>query len=347
MKQPGMDSEFEAFRRDQKMRRRKKVQTYRPAGHDQVRDAIEASEAHDLQDRVINAEVDDFFSDATRMAATIVQRVTRGRERELTDQLRHEMEEFLAESIRHATSLMKSLPLGGENHGETHLDANLKNLDGRELDAFRAEGTAQLEDKHLGKNLFPILDAANPVGNAGPSPDNELVEASEHVTASTDGAGDQGTSGAEDAPVHTEIIAKQRMHISEGELSLEFRAEGLSFEPGLFVDQISGVGAIQSDEHPVLPPTVSGVYRADQSGPEPVVEDDLPLAALFEGTGEVKELAEKPGPIVNGRKPEVAGSVSTADKRKLIRETLLGLVRQGILTEQQARAAYLTQTGPL
>lgn len=221
MQQSGMESEFEAFRRD----------------------------------RVVKAEVDDFFSDASRLAASVVQRVAEGRERKLTARLRHEMEEFLVETICQATRLMKSLPRDAENCGETAASANLEHLDDLEPDAFRAV--------------------------------------------------DEGLGGTEVPSADKDILGERRMHIREEELALDCSNDRQSPESGPCEDYIAGIGVIQPDAHP---------------GPAPMGDDPA---------------------------PGLAGSVTAADKCKLIRDTLLSLVREGVLTECQARSAYLSQTEAL
>lgn len=398
MKQPEVDSEFEAFRRDRNVRRQQLAETHRPAGQNDVWDAIEANEKSDLQDRLINAEVDEFFTDATKMAATIVQRVARGRELELSERLRKEMEEFLTESIRHANNLMDSLPSDPQNYGETVVDANLKNLDGRELDEFRAEGTAQLADKHFGQNPFPSADGhgvsfANPEPAAVPQGDATMpvpppaaeptsteatppaVVAASAALDSMLGTGPVPTTEPRRYPVampvsdmvgerveasttddDDEMIGKYRMHISELELALDSKAEQPDFEAGQFTDHISGVAGLSRDEQPMRPPTVSGVYRAAQGGQKAIFEDDLPLAALFESNGDAMEIVEPvqeepaPGVAASDGPTAKGASAETDDKssnQELIRETLLGLVRQGIMTKEQARAAYMAQTKAL
>ena len=322
MKQPEMDPDFEAFCRARKLSRRRSSAPGNE-GHGAVWSAIEASEALDLQDRMLNAEVDDFFADATRMAATIVKRVAQGREQELTEQLRHDMEDFLADSIRRATNLMESLPSEAEGIGEAEVGTNLKNLGGRELDGFRAEGTAQLEDKHLGQSLTQGARPLDPASAArGPEVDASVGEELE-----TPG-------GVGDVPALEEGVSRRRLQIGEGELSLNFDAEQMAFEAGPFVDQISGLGAIQPETHP----TLAGEQRAAKAGRESVPEDDLPLAALFEKDGSALPVPPQIEEL------EDSGAVDASAKRRLIRQTLLDLVRGGVLTEEQARRVYQAQS---
>jgi len=329
MKQPGMDPEFEAFCRARKMRRRKSAAAPGPDGHGSVWSAIEANEASDLQDRMLNAEVDDFFADATRIAATIVKRVAHGREQELTDQLRHDMEDFLAESIRRASNLMQTLPPDAESIGEAEVGTNLKNLGGKELDGFRAEGTAQLVDKHLGQTMVPGSAPTNPAILGDDSP--AAAEAPASDGAASGFPADDGGAAGED-----EDLSWHRLQIREGELDLDFHSNEGAFEPGPFADQISGLGAIQPEHRPMLPPTLSGVQRAAQVGHQSDPEDDLPLAALFDSSGAARTPA-----------PEAGAAVDASVKRRWIRQTLLDLVHAGVLTEEQARDAYQTQTESL
>lgn len=221
MQQSGMDSGFEAFRRD----------------------------------RVVKAEVDEFFSDASKLAASVVQRIAEGRERKLTDRLRHAMEEFLVETIWQAARLMESLPGDSEDGGEAAASAKLEQRDELEPEACRSV------DGSLGDTEVP--------------------------------------------PVDQDLLVERRMHIREEELALDCSDERQSLESGSGEDYIAGVGVIQPDAQTDLEPT--GDHHV----------------------------------------PGLAGSVTAADKCKFIRETLLSLVRAGVLTECQARSAYLSQTQAL
>ena len=92
--------DFESYRRDRNYRRQQTRMTERPAGHTEVWEQLEEREKTEMKSELLNAEVDDFFSEATRLAATIVKRIAENHEDEITDKLRHEMEEFLCASIR-------------------------------------------------------------------------------------------------------------------------------------------------------------------------------------------------------------------------------------------------------
>ncbi len=154
MNDKGSDPDFEAYREERNHRRRQRTKTERPGGNDRkVWEELNAQEEDEIQDRVLTRQVHDFFNDATKMAADIVTRVTEEHEQDVTEQLRDEMEEFLRETILRAAEFIEVLGDSGEL-GEEIREADMKNLVGRALDSFRAEGTARVEDKHLGQDPF-------------------------------------------------------------------------------------------------------------------------------------------------------------------------------------------------
>jgi len=154
MNKKDTDSDFEAYREERNYRRRQRTKTERPHGAaNKVWAELNAQEEGEIQDQLLTREVHDFFSGATKMAADIVSKVTEEHEEEVGQRLRDEMEEFLRETIRRASEFIDVLGEGGER-GEEILEADMKNLVGRVLDEFRAEGTAQVEDKHLGQDPF-------------------------------------------------------------------------------------------------------------------------------------------------------------------------------------------------
>jgi len=161
MQQKDMDSEFEAYREERNYRRRQRTKTVRPHGQpNKVWEELNAHEEDEIQDRLLTREVHDFFADATKMAADIVSRVTEERALELSERLRTEMEEFLRATIRRANQFIEVLGDGGERAEEIR-EADMRNLVGRVLDEFRAEGTAQVEDRHLGQDPFKTKVSVN------------------------------------------------------------------------------------------------------------------------------------------------------------------------------------------
>jgi hypothetical protein len=163
MQQKGMDSGFDAYRRDRNQRRMQSGTPLRPIGKGQdVLREIEAAEAREVQEQRLTREVHDFFADATRTAATIVQKVTEVHENEASGRLSNEMEEFLVETIRRAQSFVQLLQFAKGPDGERIVDTHMQNLVGKMLDGFRNEGTAQLPDKHIGLDPMSVdLDVAS------------------------------------------------------------------------------------------------------------------------------------------------------------------------------------------
>ncbi len=186
MNNKGTDPDFEAYREERNYRRRQRTKTERPGGSDnKVWEELNAQEEHEIQDRMLTRQVHDFFSDATKMAADIVTKVTEKHEEDVSAQLRDEMEEFLRDTIRRAAEFIEVLDKSGEL-GEEILEADMKNLVGRALDGFRAEGTAQVEDKHLGQDPFATeLDSTTGSGQREDTDeaDNDLLP-TQHIDES-------------------------------------------------------------------------------------------------------------------------------------------------------------------
>ncbi|MCA8956681.1 MAG: hypothetical protein KDC87_11460 [Planctomycetes bacterium] len=356
-----MDSDFEAFRRERNLRRRQSITTERPLGHNEVWEALEAKEADDLRDQVIDAEVDDFFCGATKLAANLVKKVADNRKQEISQKLQSEMQEFLSESLRHANNLVHSLDNVHPNQTEATVEPSLRNLDGREIDSFRAEGTATLGDKHLGQGLF-----TEPA--PGPAP------------AGREAPPSLGAEQDEDP------INGQRLSLRAGELELAFAPSGdLPFEADPFSVGLPNSAAIQRPGASAVPPTLSGIYRAAA-----MPEDHLPLAALYGGHGapvaeppasdssfgipvsndnmRIREDAnhadasgssfgipalrsggppvEEPAAVEEAPAPAPVSSLDASPEgstNQRIRDALLLLVKQGVMTKDQARAAYLQQ----
>jgi hypothetical protein len=160
MNQSETQSQFEEFRRE-RMRRWKISKRSHPVGpQSEVRSLVDAHEARESQDRCLNTEAGDFFAHARESVASVVGDVSELRQRDVSDQLLREMEEFLVESVCRANKLMTALGLNMNHAGEARLSASLGNLDSGDLDAFRAAGTARLEDKHFGKDPLRIRSIA-------------------------------------------------------------------------------------------------------------------------------------------------------------------------------------------
>lgn len=152
-----LDAEFDAFRQERNLRRQQRAEPLRGLGSDaDVLREIEAAEMEEARERQLSNDMLDFFTAAKRKAAGIVRHVTEVAEEEASGRISREVEEFLSNLIDRATAFMQFMDLrhGTGSGSEKHIEPDMHNLVGRLLDEFRNEGTAQLEDKHLGQDPF-------------------------------------------------------------------------------------------------------------------------------------------------------------------------------------------------
>ena len=129
------------------------------------------------------------------------------------------------------------------------------------------------------------------------------------------------------ADLDSSEITTNRMRLSEEELSVSFDDPDPSFEADEFDARISGVASISR--------TMSNFDS----------EDDMPLAALVVEGG--AEFETCPSSLED---PEVAeesdydDEAQDADEHDEVRDALRLLVQEGIMTAEQARAAFRKQT---
>lgn len=156
MKQSDMDSSFEKYRRDRTFRRLQSAGDKRGDGRSSsVLQQLEAAERSELRSETLSREVHEFFADATRTAAGIVQNISENHEQEADRKIRRDIEDFLQDVIRRAEVFMTVLHANREPGAQqTEVETTLRNILGPRLDGFRAEGTARLGDKHLGQDPF-------------------------------------------------------------------------------------------------------------------------------------------------------------------------------------------------
>jgi len=156
MKNSSLDAGFEEYRRGRQKRRLESGQAFRPMGENaEVLAQIERAEAAEVLDQRLTREVHDFFSDATKTAAAIVQKVSAEAEAECGERISSEMEQFLVETMKRMEHLVHSLKAKVKpGLAEAHFEADMHKLVGPALDAFRDAGTAQLQDKHIGQDPF-------------------------------------------------------------------------------------------------------------------------------------------------------------------------------------------------
>lgn len=154
MNTPTGDTNFEKFRRERRQRRAQfgsqPANVAKPIGMSDV----EAYEARQMHETKLTRDVHDFLAEATKHAATIVEKVTQVAEAETAQRLVREMHEFLEATMRRAASFMELVHSQRAGAVVKDLEPHVSNLVGRSLDEFRHEGTAQLADKHIGQDPF-------------------------------------------------------------------------------------------------------------------------------------------------------------------------------------------------
>ncbi len=272
MKQPEFDSDFENYRREKIYRRRQRTQTERPGGNSSdVWVELEAAEEGEIKDQILTREVHDFFNDATKIAANIVSKVSEERKEEVTDRMRQEMEDFLRETIRRASSFISVLGTG-DGRAEATLEPDMHNLVGNSLDEFREEGTASLHDKHIGQDPFDT--------------DLDVLQGSIAQNADED---------SED-----ELLSGEGLHLSDPELELQVDPDSAAEELPMQIDEPSPMQAKELSDASVAAPEAPVVAKAQPTAADLAMNEELKNALRL-------------------------------------------LVRQGIMTKDQARAAYASQ----
>lgn len=169
------DSGFEDYRRERNKRRLNSAPRRDLGANARVLKELEQAEMAEARNQQLTREVHDFFTEATRTAAEIVQKVSLEQIHQVEDQLSSEMADFLAETIRRAQEFVSLIQVTmNPDIAETEVIANMQNLVGRSLDEFRSAGTAQLADKHLGLDPFALeLDLAKQEEQKAPTPEEE------------------------------------------------------------------------------------------------------------------------------------------------------------------------------
>lgn len=156
MKEKSLDSGFEKYRRDRRRKGSPAPAAAAPQPMDKqelARRQLEQAEAAEVQDQRLAREVKDFFEVATRTAADIVKKIAELQEAATTERISDEMHEFLMDTISRMQGVVEGLD-DSDQVAEKHLEPLMHNLVGPMLDNFRLEGTAQLDDQHIGQNPF-------------------------------------------------------------------------------------------------------------------------------------------------------------------------------------------------
>ncbi len=156
MRERSLDHGFEKYRRERKRRQAATGEPVRPMGDKSaVRRELEKADAAEMADQRLTREVKEFFQDATRTAAEIVTKIAELQEAADTERISDEMHEFLVDSISRMEWFVQHLDRSG-TLTEENLEPHMHNLVGPLLDGFRLEGTAKLNDQHIGQDPFAL-----------------------------------------------------------------------------------------------------------------------------------------------------------------------------------------------
>lgn len=207
------DQDFDRYRRQRIRHQRVAGEGDNPYENSALRE-LEAVEAREVRDQQLTREVHEFFASATKQAATIVERMAHDVVAEADVRVEKEMEAFLVESFaRMNTLVLTMLQKRQGNGGEEKLEPNVNRIVGQALDGFRWEGTAELQDKHIGQDPFAIdLDDVR----------RELL----------DSCGDGDTRGQDGAaPIAEHLVAAVEPQFEEV-------AEPIDTEPALDVERV-------------------------------------------------------------------------------------------------------------
>ena len=315
------DQGFDDFRRERKRLMAKLGPQNSALGYEnQALRQLEQVEAEEMRDRQLTREVHEFFASATRQAAAIVDRVAKDAQQEAGALVEQQMEQFLIDALGRMNSFV--LTVLQQRRGpvaETRMEPSIGNLPQPTLDEFRHAGTAETGDKHIGKDPFATtIDEVQrefraAVGEGG---DGDLaVPIDQHLVASMDGQ--QPPEDAGDEPVDAPAEAADA---GEPEPDISIRLP----EPPAPVARVSAVSVLAK-------PTAAKVAEpppAARSTPKPAPTPDKAAAA----------------PRAAAPAPAPAPATSTpVDELERFKGALKALVRQGVMSREEARAAWDTR----
>lgn len=155
MQNPNIDPGFESYRRERTRRRTYAGETsvHSPKHAGALRE-IEAAEAREVREQQMAREVHEFFESATHKAANIVEKVAEAARTELSERLSQEMQDFLIDALQRMNGLVLDMMGKQPQVAETDVRPDMQNLVGPLLDSFRYNGTAELDNKHIGQDPF-------------------------------------------------------------------------------------------------------------------------------------------------------------------------------------------------
>jgi hypothetical protein len=308
------DQGFDDFRRERKRVQAKLGPQSSALGYEnQALRELEVVEANEMRDRQLTREVHEFFASATKQAAAIVDRVAKDAQQEAGERIEQQMEQFLIDALgRMNTFVMAVLQQRRGPVAETQLEPRIGNLPQPTLDEFRSAGTAETGDKHFGQDPFatPVEDVQREFRSARSDTESGdlAVPIDQHLVASLDGGGPKPTAAMEQENADPDITIRL----------------------------------------PDPPPARSRSTAAPIVAPRPVAEKPLavpptvaapaPAAVAAPAAPSAKPAARSAAPA-----PLVAPAPATTtpqDELERFKGALKALVRQGVMSREEARAAW-------
>lgn len=297
------DQGFDDYRRERKRMRAKIGPQPTALGYENsaLRE-LEQVEAQEVRDQQLTREVHEFFATATRQAAAIVEKVARDAQQEAGQRVEQEMESFLIDALTRMNNFVLAvLQVKRGGVAETQMEPKIGNLEGNSLDEFRWSGTAEVADKHIGQDPFAI--------------DVDDVRR-EFRTQVGEGSPD-GPPVA--VPIDQHLVAAVTDEASADDSASETQAA----EP--VVDEAAATAK------PQLPPA-----------PAPVTRSTMARSATPIGSGSKPAPAAAPAAAAPAA-PMAAAAAEASDpaaELERFKGALKALVRQGVMSRDEARAAW-------
>ncbi|MCU0864674.1 MAG: hypothetical protein MUC36_12830 [Planctomycetes bacterium] len=305
------DQGFDDFRRERKRVQAKLGPQASALGYEnQALRELEVVEANEMRDRQLTREVHEFFASATKQAAAIVDRVAKDAQQEAGARIEQQMEQFLIDALgRMNTFVMAVLQQRRGPVAETQMEPKIGNLAPPALDEFRSAGTAETGDKHFGQDPFatPVEDVQREFRSARSDTDSGdlAVPIDQHLVASLEGGGPKPTA------------------LDEAE----------SDEPDITIRM------------PDPPAPRSRTTAAPMVAPRPVAEKPLAVPPAVSAPAPVAAPTAAPSkPAARSAAPAALApapaTTTPQDELERFKGALKALVRQGVMSREEARAAW-------
>ena len=299
------DQGFDDYRRERKRMRAKIGPQPTSLGYENsaLRE-LEQVEAQEVRDQQLTREVHEFFATATRQAAAIVEKVARDAQQEAGQRVEQEMESFLIDALTRMNNFVLAvLQVKRGGVAETQMEPKIGNLEGNSLDEFRWSGTAEVADKHIGQDPFAT------------DVDDVRREFRTQV-------GENSPDGPPVAvPIDQHLVAAVSDAVADDGGGDDGSADDSASEANAVAPAAEAAAA-----KPQLPPA-----------PAPVTRTTMARAATPVGSG------PKAAPAPVAAAPAAAGGAEASDpaaELERFKGALKALVRQGVMSRDEARAAW-------